>query len=670
MRITRFTACKAYFLLLTCAFILLILGFVHVNVNSDVLYIEVFHQDYIRDISLGDRWYQMPAPAYFPDQLVYFIARLFLPISTALFIVAAVKVLLLTFVMYFFCRYALELKRVKSYSFAFVTTVILISPHRAGVGSYPLFQIQNNHFVSVLIALLMVTLLLKPIEKYKISIISTAFFLGLIAALSSPASVLIIGLLCLSMLLVTRWKLIQPLPLRECLPKYRTLLLKTEVTTFIVLSLGLILGYLLYTQYINPNYLGIRLWGLYNDFLPDRGGIDNLKNSLRFLRERSYKTIPYSPTTLLVIISSLFLINKNSSSSRFKTINIALLIAFPLTFLAFAVGGGITDVGFQRYFYQLQIVLILNVLYGMHHYQSTYLNRLMLFIAILSILAYKNDFRIDGSQFNASLEVPEESKQLASCINENIQPGDSEERVFIGVINYWNANPTRVQVPDKKIDILNLSHGGGARMWMQNIPLSDSIIDRFYLAVKNDEKNLFPITSQAALSCSGNQWSLLDYGSDKQLAVDFVKSLSSHLSSRLEIHTPKGLWFGNWLPSTAEHQKANYASKSQGPGYAHFGPYVTLKEGFYYSEIFYSLQSSSLNNKVKLEVGCLNKEEVFHEIATTELSQGYGLTAKIDFAASRADNCSHGYEIRTWIDEGDIMYLNHLTIAKVFPYLE
>ena len=670
MRITRFMACKAYFLVLTCTFILLILGFVHGYVNSDVLYIEVFHQDYIRDISLGDRWHQMPASAYFPDQLVYFIARLFLPISTALFIVSAVKVLLLTFVMYFFCRYALELKRVKSYLFAFVTTVILISPYRAEPVS--LFRMQNNHFLSVLVALLMVTLLLKPIEKYKISIISTAFFLGLIAALSSPASVLIIGLLCLSILLVTRWKLIQPLPLRECLPKYRTLLLKTEVTTFIVLSLGLILGYLLYTQYINPNYLGERQWVL-NDFFPDRSGIGgsigNLKNSFRILRE-SYKTILYSHITLLVIIPSLFLINKNSSSSRFKTINIALLIAFPLTFLAFAVGGGIIDLDFKRYFYQLQIVLILNVLYGMHHYQSTYLNRLMLFIVILSILAYKNDFRLNGSQFNASLEVSEESKQLASCINENIQPGDSEERVSIGVLNYWNANITRVQVPDKKIDILNLSLDGGAKIWMQNIPTSDSIIDRFYLAIKNDEKHLFPITSQAALSCSGNQWSLLDYGSDKQLAVDFVKSLSSHLSSRLEIHTPKGLWLGNWLPGTAKHQKVHGASKSQGPGYAHFGPYVTLKEGFYYSEIFYSLQSSSLNNKVKLEVGCINKEEVFHEIATTELSQGYGLTAKIDFAAGRADNCAHGYEIRTWIDEGDIMYLNHLTIAKVSPYLE
>ena len=666
MRIrSRFMARKAYFPVLTCAFILLILGFVHISLNSDVLYIEVFHQDYIRDISLGDRWYQMPASAYFPDQLVYFIARLFLPISTALFIVATVKVLLLTFVMYFFCRHALELKRVKSYLFAFVTTVILISPYRTG--SFPLFRMQHNHFLSVLLALLMGTLLLKPIEKYKISIISTAFFLGLIAALSSPASVLIIELLCLSILVVTRWKLIQPLPLRECLPRYRTLLLKTEVATFIVLSLGLIVGYLLYTQYINPNYLGERQWA-FNDFISDRGSIGNLKNSFRILRE-SYKTILYGHITLFVIISSLFLINKNSSPSRFKTINIALLIAFPLTFLTFAVGGGIIDTGFNRYFHQLQIVLILNVLYGVYYYQSAYLNRLMLFIVILSVLAYKNDFKINGSQFNASFKVSEESKQLASCINENIQPGDSEERVSIGVINYWNANITKVQVPDKKIDILNLSPDGGAKIWMQNIPTSDSIINRFYLAIKNDEKTLFPITAQATLSCSGNQWSLLDYGSDKQLAIDFVKSLSSHLSSRLEIHTPKGIWFGNWLPSTAKHQKVHGASKSQGPGYAHFGPYVTLKEGFYYSEIFYSLQSSSLNSKVKLEVGCINKEEVFHEIATTELSQGYGLTAKIDFATSRADNCSEGYEIRTWIDEGSTMYLNHLTIAKVFLQL-
>ena len=57
-------------------FVLITAGFlIFPSLNSDSLYIEVFQSSFLRDISMGDTWLQMPASAYFPDQLIYFLLQ-------------------------------------------------------------------------------------------------------------------------------------------------------------------------------------------------------------------------------------------------------------------------------------------------------------------------------------------------------------------------------------------------------------------------------------------------------------------------------------------------------------------------------------------------------------------------------------------------------------------
>ena len=642
---------------------LLVFGFFHSNLNGDSLYIEVFQHEFLRDISLGDRYLQMPASAYFPDQLVYFFSRLLFPIPTTLFIVAAVKVLLLASAIYFFCRRGLGIENAKSYLFVTVTIAVLIVPFISGL--FPLFRIEMNHFSAVFFSLFLVGIILKPLEVNNFLNTFTAFFIGLVSAISSPASVLILGILGGSIVLVTRWEFIRPIPLKSCISRYKMLFFKKDVITFIALSVGLVFGYLLYINFINPGYLGERTWesialnSRFNSITSRVGkSFDNLKDT--------FASILLNHVTIFVIIAGFVLNNINNVPSKIKSIYISLLIAFPLTYLAFAAAGGILDTGYHRYFYALQILAILLALYVFSKLKNISLKGILLFLVVLSAVAFKNDFKIDAQQFSQSLNIPEETKHLPSCINENIRLLDNEKRVVVGVMNYWYANISKVQIVDNRIDIFTMSPAGGGMLWMQNIYTLNSVIDRFYFAVRNDERHLFPIHEQETINCSeGGEWSLLSYGSNNQSAVKFVKSYSSYLLAQLDLSIPKSMWHGNWLPSTAtEQQKLHGVTKSEGPGFAHYGPYIALDKGKYYAEIFYSLETRSINSKYRIEVGHLNKDNTFHTIASADLSQGSGLISRIEFSTSPDDNFSPKYEVRTWIDEGVTMYLNHLTIAE------
>ena len=473
--------------------ILLVLGFFHSYFNSDSLYSEVFQQDFLRDITLGDRWLQMPASAYFPDQLVYFFSRILFPIQTAFFIVATVKVILLAYAISFFCRHGLGLENTKRYLFAAVTIAIFITPYNAE--TFSLFRIEMNHFSIPFFALILTGILLKPKEIHTYTSAFTAFFIGLTSSIVTPVSVLILGILGGSILLVKRWEFIKPFPLKSCILRYKALCFKADTVTFVALSCGLISGYILSINFINPGFLGDRSWGN-NPYITEHNTIQYIAGkSFNFLSD-TYASILLNYVTIFVIITAFFLNNKNCYPPKIKSTYISLMIAFPLTFMGLALTGTIIDINYGRYFYALQILAILTALYVIDKQKNISVKGISLFLVILSFVSYKENFRIDGQQFSRSLYTSEDSKRLASCVDENIRLLDSDKRVVVGVMNYWNANASKVQISDTRIDVFNITPGGGPSLWMQNIYTSNSLIDRFYFAIKDDELHLFPIQEQ------------------------------------------------------------------------------------------------------------------------------------------------------------------------------
>ena len=106
-------------------FVLISAGFlIFPSLNSDSLYIEVFQSSFLRDISMGDIWLQMPASAYFPDQLIYFLSRKIFDINQSLFIVALSKIFLLSGSIFYFCKNVINTSSKKSLLIGFIVSSI------------------------------------------------------------------------------------------------------------------------------------------------------------------------------------------------------------------------------------------------------------------------------------------------------------------------------------------------------------------------------------------------------------------------------------------------------------------------------------------------------------------------------------------------------------------
>ena len=122
---------------------------------------------------------------------------------------------------------------------------------------------------------------------------------------------------------------------------------------------------------------------------------------------------------------------------------------------------------------------------------------------------------------------------------------------------------------------------------------------------------------------------------------------------------------GSDLPSTTESLRNKPTLLSINPGYAHYGPYINLKPGKYNADIFYSFINNDKKKIPDIEVGCLTKENTFNKLNKKKLIEGKGIKENLIFNVSENDNCKLGYEVRTFINKGQKMYINYLVINKI-----
>lgn len=136
-----------------------------VDLHSDLLFLDNLMTDLVRQGGHWSDWKLTPAPAYFPDMLLYAIAYFILPnpVWRILFVSMAQALLLAWVCNWLAGRIKLDLSHpARCVIVLLVATVVLVSAHS---NMWLFFNSTNNHFAALLFSLLSTGWVLRYLER-------------------------------------------------------------------------------------------------------------------------------------------------------------------------------------------------------------------------------------------------------------------------------------------------------------------------------------------------------------------------------------------------------------------------------------------------------------------------------------------------------------------------
>tara|TARA_Y100001968_G_scaffold305445_1_gene321293 strand:- start:478 stop:2406 length:1929 start_codon:yes stop_codon:yes gene_type:complete len=634
-----------FIILVLCILLLLIIISLYSRkLNSDSLYIEVFQKSYLRDIQQGDRWLKMPASAYFPDQIIYYLFRKIFDIENTILMLAISKIILLWYVLKYYIKTLYSTSNIKSFIISTIIVLLFVPSYKSGI--MPLYRIENNHFAYTLTTLLVIPKLIKRTFKANFTSIIITFLLCFISAISTRVTLLVIFSFTFGYL-VQNW-------LDQGLKKtFIDFYYGTNKNYTIAIFSGLIIGYLSDSRILNPNGLGERL--IWQNNIPFFSAFEHILT----LNSR------ITPFIFVFGVLSIFLYKNSNIPNLLKQVNKINAISSASLFIILLNLRGIVDVGYYRYFYANIIIFIVNIIYLLSISYKRFPKLITIFGITISLLPYYEFIKYNTNSLKESIQIID-SNEIANCINNSLVLTEKDTRIGIGIQDYWDANISAARLKDPRIDIVVLSASGSPRMWMQNIGTLSSKYDNFYLLSKDNQEYLLPFNFKDYKICKDNRLVIKSLNNNAKDFIEYYSKISKFEFDILRNYKNTRSWYGNQLPSSSREQlKQNGVLFAKNKGFASYGPYVNLGNGKYKIKIFYSLiNNDNLSNNF-LEIGCLSKDKKFKHLKSINMSLGYGEVTELLINSSKKDNCSQGYEARSYIDNGSSIYINRLVIEKI-----
>ncbi len=634
-----------YSILLVCISLLfIILSLYSLKLNSDSLYIEIFQNSYFRDISHGDRWLKMPASAYFPDQIIYYLFRKKFDINNTILILAISKIILLLYVLKYYIKTLYSTSNIKSYIISTIVVLLFVPSYKSGL--MPLYRIENNHFAYTLTTLLVIPKLIKSTFKTNFGSTFYTFLLCFFSAISTRVTLLVIFSFIFGYL-IQNW-------LDKGLKKtFEDFYHGNNINYTIAIFSGLIIGYFSDNKFLNLNGLGERL--IWQNNIP-------LFSAFEHILTINLRTTPF---IFIFGFLSIFLFKNPNIPDLLKQVNKINSISSTLLFIILINLRGIVDVAYYRYFYANIIIFIVNIIYVI----SISYKRFPKFITILGItisfLPYYEFIKYNTNSLKESIQTID-SNGIANCINKSVILKDKDQRIGIGIQDYWDANISAAKLKDPRIDIVVLSPSGSPRLWMQNIGTLNSRYDNFYLLKKDNQKYLLPFKFKNYKTCKNVGIEIQELKNNAKDFIEYYSKISEFEFDILTNYKNTLYWYGNELPSSSREQlKQNGVLFAKNKGFASHGPYVKLGNGKYKVKIFYSLINNNTLSDNFLEIGCLSKDKQFKKLKSNNLNIGNGEVTELLIKSSKKDNCLQGYEARSYIDNGSSIYINRLVIEKI-----
>ena len=647
-----------------------------VSLNSDTLFLDALASDLFLHHGQWSDWRLTPAPAYFPDMLLYFLSFKFIPGAIGrIFFVSVAQVFLLSMVCVWVAR---QIKPKISLNAA--TTLILLICFTTVVSAksdmWLYFYSTNNHFASLFGALLALGLCLRMFETPSWI---TAVLIVVMGAVAQASSLIFLtcftvpGLIYIS---IAEILLISSRAYREY--RYRLFVIGLLLTS------SMLLGFCL------------DKWFIYNAPLDGRipFSIAAATQSFSLLLQVTKET--FSGNNLFVFVlgvlvasslvmlvctfiykfrlsgrdyKSLFHCSEHGNVTyRFFLVTLFLFILWPTNALMVILSGGVIDsFGYRYLTFPLFLTVILTVILldsEPAHIGKNWVRLNFLFALIVTGLCVQATC--------LSLYSHQSKNSVATCISK-IQ--DSTFIPKAGIADYWDARAVSYDLINKN-PILAMTNDGTPFIWMSSLGMIRAPLEHteyhYNFAILREPHNKSQINIQykfsprtigkflpkptAVYKCNETDTQIWFYNNqtlDAWVKESMSKNIFLFQQSRLNQVTVDAFT----LPGLVGSIKGKYrlaAHQTDTSGLLSYGPYVDLTQGKYQIEMRYIAKDKPRLDVGKFEVGRFDRPANTQILQTKKIKvDGDGkLVLNIDVPAHGINKV----EFRTWyFGHGDLV---------------
>jgi hypothetical protein len=640
-----------------------------ITLHSDILFLE----ELFRDLFSGGAWHDWkltPAPAYFPDMLLYLIAHLLgLTPSNAIFIVSIVQCYIFALALIWLARVIkVDLTKLAISIILLLVALFVYVVSKSNIWFF--FYSTNNHYASVVGGLVSLGLYLRLQSKFNFKYALIFVLILVLSTLSTPVFIINfsipIALMLLGQFLVALFDKTQSVYRYGDLAKNFLLVL---------ISLAIVRLINSYTLFHDP-MAGRTGFSIDKSTASFNAILNATKNG--FISDNLYVLSFNSFLVCSIIYALLWLFSGLSMAMRGdkvindKTKPFAFSVVFSLVSLfsgliSVVASGGFADFAGYRYLaFPLSIcVLLLVVLLDAEKGIYQHLCRVLVALTVFfcACVAY---VLIERSGFDDSSS---KAKILSICIDKYAESND----LRAGISDYWNARGVELQTTTKR-SIRSVNSDMSPFFWMSSLgpwisPQKYGLY--FNFVIVNSELNpgpfgfssskiskLLPKPSKV-LSCEHSDATLWVYDGDE------LHNLIANSANRfLDVGKPVVSYKVNaaFLPGITgrPHESFRVAqSPTDGPGFLVFGPYVRLTNGTY--EIVLEYEADGVVDSF-LDAGHFNSQPSKTFFTKKLNSQGVKRESiRINVDAEVIDN----FEARVWYSGVGRLNVRSLEINKL-----
>lgn len=576
--------------------------------HSDILFLESL----LSDLATGGNWTNWkltPAPAYFPDMIMYAIAYgLGFDPKTSIFLVSVGQC-------YIFCitlvwltyKIKPDASKITPILILFCVALFTYVIYKSDIWFY--FYSTNNHYAAVIGGLICYGLYIKFINNKKIINIVLFYVFCVLFSISTPVF-LINFMFPLVIYNVIQLLLVNKIGRNsEQKVEYNNILLRVIVLVSSVATTYLV------------NY-----FTLFNDPMAGRtslsidGAVNAFKNFLLatksgFITNNNY-VLGLSIFISLSLFSILFFVQRkiyksreskwvvvkiSKSSLRMMNASIFVIISLIFNLIAVVASGGFVDWAGYRYltFPLVAIVLLciiwfdeeINLPIDKMAYLLIILNIIMIVYFTKAIFTKKENYAVES-----------QAKLLANCIEQNVNIGNLRS----GISDYWNSRGVEMQAVSKN-KITAFHSDLSPFYWMSTIDTlrSPEKYNIFYnFIILNSDENPGPFGFSAKnikafvpkpdeiIACDKINAKLWIYKSDilNKIIQNSIDRFLQKDKSRTSYKSEAGFFPG--VIGIAQESLRIADSKNDLPGFLIYGPYINISKGFYELEIVYESEGS------------------------------------------------------------------------------
>lgn len=578
-----------------------------ISINSDSLFLDALATDIF---SLGGNWTNWkltPAPAYFPDMLLYFISyKIFPNAYSRIFFVSALQVIILALTVTWTSKKIYRIMGPEALS-ATVLSIALITLLAAKSNMWLYFYSTNNHFAALIFSFICLGYLIKYYENPSLFNIIIFILASSIAKASTEifSITFIIPIIILSLII---------------------LFIATHKRSTNIVCLRKLWGVIIATCASCIISSLITLLTVYNNPLEGRApaSIDAAGNSLRIFFQ-AVKIIFSTDNklafliSLLILSSFLFIIYNSLRDLYFNHHGIGLGLAldsqntsddnWPLTFsgtllcistpisiLGAILSGGFIDIFAFRYFsFPIALAITLTILiFDKKGYFSGKLWNWLYFLITAIIIAVSIQFLM--LQKSNKSQVP----PIATCLIDIQKNGFS---LNAGIADYLNARGISEYLPNKN-PIFSTSNDLSPFFWMSSIgpilyPLHYPEYDYNFAIIRNSTNQgqfnyttntigkLLPAPTKIYQCTNADAQIWLYKNEDLNKIVTTAFNLYAFEKNfRNSITIVESSLSNNIGAVSRLAQKASHQNNK--PGWMTYGPYINLMSGQYTVSVNYS----------------------------------------------------------------------------------